>query len=124
MAKLNVDRKELLNLSVTVGHGFYGGKRHDTNEEIATALNSHAAHSTGVLKEVFQILESYYRSQVGLPLHQLVETPDPNIAGGKGGHSGGINITLGPCGGCKTDTGAVGYWIYVNGQEQTCIACA
>ncbi len=123
MAKHNVSRDELVNLAVTVGRDFYGGKRHDTNEEIAEALNFHATQSKGVLREMFQILESFYRSRIGEQLAPLVETPDPNVAGSEGGYTGGINITFGVCGGCTTDTGGKGYWIYVNGQEQTCISC-
>jgi hypothetical protein len=123
MAQHDIDRTVFVNLGVTIGPGFYGGKKHDTNEDIAEVLASHAAHSDGVLSEIFLILEKYYRTHLGVPLHQLVESPDPNVAGSKGGHTGGTNITFGDCGGCVPNGGGVGYWIYVNGTEQTCVPC-
>jgi hypothetical protein len=124
MAQNDVDRKVFVNLALTIGPGFYGGKKHDTNEEIAEVLASHAARSNGVLAETFLILEKYYRTHLGLPLHQLAEAPDPTVTGSKGGHTGGTNITFGNCGGCSPDGGGVGYWIYVNAQEQSCIPCS
>src|ERR1035438_8813005 len=60
--KHDIDDHVFVNLAVTIGPGFYGGKRHDTNEEIVEVLASHATHSNGVLREVFLILEKYYRT--------------------------------------------------------------
>lgn len=122
MAQHDVDRKVFVNLGVTIGRGFYGGKKHDTNEEIAEVLASHAAHSGGVLAEVLLILEKYYRTQVGVPLHQLVEAPDPNVAGSTGEFIG-TTISYGNCGGCNPGGGGVGRWIYVNGSELACVPC-
>jgi hypothetical protein len=124
MVQHDVDRDFFVNLTVTIGHGFYGGKKHDTNEEIAEALESHATHSDGVLREIFLLLGSYYRTRVGMPLHPLVESPDPNVAGSKGGYSGSANVTYGKCGQCTPKSGGKGRFYYVNGEEQDCVACS
>ncbi len=108
-----------VNLAMTIGPKFYGDKKHGTNEEIAEVLSSYAAHYDGVLREVFVILEKYYRTQVGLPLHPLAEAPDPNVANA----TGSTNATVGTCGGCTTSTGKKGYWVYSSGKKQSCIAC-
>jgi hypothetical protein len=112
-----------VNLAVTIGPKFYGEKRPGTNEEIAEVLRSHAAHFDGLLRELFTVLEKYYRTQVGLRLNPLAEAPDPTKAGATGGHTGGANVTFGNCGGCTPQAGEKGYWMYVNGQKQSCIPC-
>jgi len=123
MAHDDVD-KVFLNLTVTIGPNFYGGMKHDSNEEIAEVLASHARHSDGGLRELFVVLENFYRTQIGMPLHQLVEAPDPNIAGATGEYTGSTTVTYGQCGHCTTETGGKGRWSYVNGQAQSCSACS
>jgi hypothetical protein len=109
-----------VNLAITVGPKFYGEKKPGTNEEIAEVLKSHAAHYDGVLREVFLVLEKYYRAHVGMPLHQLVEAVG-NVPTGEGSGDDS-NITYGVCGGCTTENGKKGRYWYVNGQRQSCVS--
>jgi hypothetical protein len=119
MAHVDVD-KVFLNLTVTIGPDFYGGMKHDSNEEIAEVLASHAKHSDGLLRETLLLLEKFYRTRIGMPLNPLVETPDPNVAGATGSYTGGTTITYGECGRCAAGKGR---FQYQDGQVQGCVAC-
>jgi hypothetical protein len=124
MAHQDVHDRLFVNLAVTIGPGFYGGMKHDTNEEIAAVLASHAARFDGVLREVFLILENYYRTHIGMPLHPLVEAPDPNIVDSTGGLNNFTDVSFGNCGLCTPEAGGVGCWRYVNGEKQACVSCS
>lgn len=107
-----------VSLAITRGPKFYEGKKHSTNREIAEVLTEYAAHSDGVLREVFSVLAKFHL--------QAVEEVPAAFQDATGSFPD--TAVWGPCGSCRLTNGNPGrtFNITVNGVtgETDCYPCS
>jgi hypothetical protein len=98
----------VIDVSVSLGKRLYDQLKDAAPQDARRLLMGYADRSQGAVRAMFVLLADW---QGLVPLHQLVETPDPS----KAKATGGCNVTVGECGTpCPTNQMPV----YQNGSSQ------